>query len=487
MARCQLCDTQLINDQCPQLNCRARMGGAAANAGAGMGAPVAALPVIPDNGIGDNAILDDEDLQNVRRVWDARHKAGGAVAEIVTLCGFPTAGKSWTAERMIAELERRSWHVARDPRSPEPDMRGNMIDTMVLGQTTNLLVHAIGRGDGSRPIELIDLPGEFFRKALLNADERASELADIPYSLIAAIALSDKVIFALPADAIVFGTLISAELKAITNSSDRNEAAEEIESRDMDGLLGEREALLAQMKAMQKQGTRQTADYKQAELRFGVISRQLFESQMYLQEAKNRQFTRFMERVLGRAAFLVHRLGRDRLFETPPERWFDGFGSVEARDLPRLNVFCMAALTKADRVLPLCSEKYGGLPYCADWESLPERHDFLARLQAAGWIEPLRALLRDPRMLMARISPTLVAKFDRWMQVTRFEWVSADWQGDGWSTIYDKSHSHAGIVQLVDWLTMRQRRPNPADPVLRQLDRLRAKAEGRVYEGHGAV
>ena len=486
MARCTLCDNELVDGQCRTPGCKANP--ASMGSGPAGGNTDRTTQLGSETGVAllgpDRAVI-DTDLAVVRRVWESRRKANGATTEIVTLCGFPTAGKSWTAERIIAEMEERVWHVARDPRSPKPSTRGLMIGTLILGQTFELLVHSIGKADGSRPIDLIDVPGEFFRNAIPQDD--ADSIVNIPYSLIAAIALSDKVIFALPADAIVFGTLISSELRSIGNARRKNSAADKIEQRDLEELGTRREQLVLQMEALEEEGKHNSPEYSKLKEQLVTVSQDLFETQMYSQEANNRLFTLFMERVLGRAAFLVHALTREKLFDTPPERWFDEFDGVAARDLPKLNVFCMAALTKADRVLPLCTDTYGSLAYCNDWERLPERQHFLDRLNKAGWTRTLRSLLRDPRMLMARMSPNLVSKFDRWMQVTQYEWVSADWQGDGWSNVFDKSHDHAGIVQLVNWLTMSARRPDPRDPILRDLDRLRAGAEGRTYEERDAV
>lgn len=489
MARCALCDSELVDGQCRTTDCNANPD-SATGPGQAAGNTGRSTQLGSETGLtvlGQDRAVVDKDLAVVRRIWEARHKAKGATTEIVTLCGFPTAGKSWTAERMIATLEERVWHVTRDPRSPEPSTRGLMTGTLILGQTFDLLVHSVGQPDGSRPIDLIDVPGEFFREAIRKAEDDATGIVNIPYSLIAAIALSDKVIFALPADAIVFGTLISAELRSIGNARRKNQAADTIEERDLEALGLQRERLVLQMEALEDKEEQNSAGYRELKKSFETVSKDLFETQMYSQEVNNRLFTLFMERVLGRAAYLVHRLGREKLFETPPERWFDGFDGIVARDLPRLNVYCMAALTKADRVLPLCTDKYAGLPYCHDWERLPERQHFLDRMDKAGWTAQLRSLLRDPRMLMARISPALVTKFDRWMQVTQYEWVSADWQGDGWSNVFDTAHDHAGIAQLVDWLTMPARRPDPRDPILRELDRLRAMAEGRKYKEREAI
>ncbi|MEW4449079.1 hypothetical protein [Qipengyuania sp. JC766] len=424
--------------------------------------------------------FEDDDLERIYRRWSAWKRNPDQV-EFVTVFGFPTAGKTWLTARLLEKLPERGWDRTIDPILGSANLYDYITAYRSIGQTRNLLVHAVvpqGSGD-EKHIELVDIPGEFVRR--LVEEPRAAP----PLSLIAALAMSDRVIIAVPSDVCVLGSLVAAGIQDNPKGRDRQSIVEEIERRDDLDLDRRRAELAERIAELRKGDALEGEEYSAAWKEYEDVSVQLVEKIVLYEHARLLQFADRMNDVFGQVAHVLDRFGRDGLFDekTDPDTWLRDFDPLDALKLPPISSTSFAALTKADRVVPLLTDALGGLPQCEEWRDLPERKVFYDRLCEAGWNDTLGARVGDPRLVVSLLNPKLLNRFDRWLPRMQYEWASADWESGDWAIEMDMSHPDAGVDRLCDWLLGDQSIPKAPWAIHDQLARIRAGIEGRDRQG----
>ena len=418
----------------------------------------------------------DAQLARLRDLHQRRAR-GELACEFITICGFPTAGKTWLTPRLKSDLiARRGWSYEADEREHAQTEREILAGIKSMGQTEDLLIHSLtpGRGLAGTSIKLIDIPGEYLRRLA-----EPGEDADLPLALLVALAISDRIILTLPSDVCVIGSLIHRAIAAETDPRRKKARSAEVLDRDTNRLAVDRQELAERLRDMRDAEQEQSTDYATAFATFKDVSIQLSQTLLAEQWTKLSRFATRIRRVIGRAAYLGHTVGRDKIFDLPPESWISATANLEDRDTIALTQGSYAVLTKADRVLPLLTERDYGLNPCAEWDYLPERTENAAALADSGWRDQLAPHVGDPRLLLATIMPELVAQFDTWLPNMRYEWASADWQAGDWSIELDMDNQCVGITQLSDWLCDGAPAITASQRAVASVARLRTMIEGR--------
>ena len=460
---CQDC-AQPLNaaGYCPTVGCPGYLDPAQAQSA--VGRPVAA-PVQSSQG-------DEAQLATLKALQDQRLR-GENDFEFVTICGFPTAGKSWLTPRIEDVLtERRGWSADMDDSESPGSAMERKIGTKSMGQTRGLLIHSLDPGHGQQgtSIKLIDIPGERLRQLIESTDD-----AGLPASLLAALALADRIVLTLPSDVCIIGTLIHRDITSDPDLASRKRRVEEINQRDEAVLEGRRNDLADELRAMRDAGEAQTSAYAQLWAEFETVSVNLSEKRILDQWEKLALFARKIRRVMGRAAFIATRIGRDKFLDLPPERWLEGYSTQYDNRPVALTQGSYAVLTKADRVLPLLTD----MDHCDEWDFLPERTANREAMEQSGWRDALAPYIGDPRLLCSIVMPELVSQLDGWFPNLRYDWASADWQGGDWSIELDITHPHKGIEPLCDWLVDGAPAITASPRSIASVAKLRRMIEGR--------
>lgn len=408
-------------------------------------------------------------------------KQAGVETEIITFCGFPTAGKSWLSFRLMEEFSDLSlgYKVGKDRDTPEPSEAQRMAGIVEIGGTKQMLVHSLTPRDGSgRTILLIDIPGEFLTSLVEGNND-----AEIPLALVAALALSDRLILTLPSDVCVIGPLLHCEHRDAGSADERLARANAILAQKTDKMWDERAALASRIKAMREAGQEGSEEYARVFGEFREISINLSEKLIREQWVKLDVFRERVSNALGRAAHVVHKHGRNAFLDKPANTWLDGYSQAAAERLPPIHGGSLAVLTKADRVLPLLTDRDFKVKPGRDWPHLPERQANRDALQASGWRSALARHIGDPRLVLAMTLPKLVSQLDGWLPNMRYEWASAEWQASGWSVNMDLSHDHKGVRELAHWIARGGPDRTIAPAVMARIEAMRAKLEGRRSAG----
>lgn len=438
--KCQICGLPL-NDQglCTTPGCSA--------AAAGQSAPRASTA--PAAGAA-GAVDADAQLARLKTLYQRRQRKE-MDCEFVTICGFPTAGKTWLTPRLEKDLiNRRRWQAEMDEREADDSAANTIKGTKKMGGTGGLLIHHLEppRGKKARAIILIDIPGERFTELI-----EGSQGADLPLPLLAALAISDRIVLTLPSDVCVIGSLLHRDIHAEPDQYKRDKRVAEILGRDTDKLEKDREDLAAQLRDWRAgEDLTDEEEYAAAYAQFTAISLALNERRLLDQWEKLTLFGTRIRRVFGRASYLAYEIGRDRFFDLPADQWLADYDQKFEKYPRALTSGSYAVLTKADRVLPVLSGRDFGFKPGIEWEHLPERAANCATLEASGWSDALAPYISDPRLMLSMIMDDLVSKLDGWLPNLRYEWASADWQASGWSVEMDMGNDCAGITQLTDWL-----------------------------------
>ncbi|HEX4847180.1 MAG TPA: hypothetical protein VFV30_03470, partial [Novosphingobium sp.] len=436
------------------------------------------------------------------------------------------------------------------------------------------------RGGSGRTILLIDIPGEFLTSLVEGNND-----TEIPLALVAALALSDRLILTLPSDVCVIGPLLQCEHREAGSPDERLERANAILAQKTDKMWDERAALAGRLKALRAIGVETAQDMDRlsaagltgdtnkdhirqlaaahaagvesgehltrlfADRQAGTASDEDLQKLAAVQAAgfvSGEQWTQlfaacqaggaskedvrrlavayaagvengeqwtalsaafrdisislseklireqwvkldvFRERVsnaLGRAAHVVHKHGRNTFLDKPANTWLEGYSQAAAERLPPIHGGSLAVLTKADRVLPLLTDRDFGVKPGRDWPHLPERQANRDALQASGWRSALARHIGDPRLVLAMTLPKLVSQLDGWLPNMRYEWASAEWQASGWSVNMDLSHDHRGVRELAHWIARGGPDRTIAPAVLARIETMRAYLEGRESAG----
>jgi hypothetical protein len=358
-----------------------------------------------------------------------------------------------------------------DRESPGSSME-TLTGTKSMGQTEDLLIHSLAPATGQRgrPIKLIDIPGEYFRRLIDSQDN-----AGLPAELLAALTISDRIILTLPSDVCVIGTLVRTDITADPDVAARRERVDEITSRDEAGLETQRTELAEALRRMRAQNAADSPLYAEKWAEFSDVSIALSEKRILDQWDRLATFAKKIKRVMGRTAYIAYTIGRDKFLDLPPERWLDGYSQQhDERPVP-ITRGSYAVLTKADRVLPLIKDT----DHCPEWDFLPERAANRDAMEQSGWRDALAPYLGDPRLLLSMIMPTLVSQLDGWLPNMRYDWASADWQGGDWSIELDETHPHRGIEPLTDWLCDGAPAITASPRAIASVSKLRLMIEGR--------
>lgn len=468
-----------MTDYCPECWVPLRADGTCGNKDcaayqeAASGSPSAAAAPPPAAGLVVAPAPSNRDQLERLKALYTRRQSGEVDYEFVTICGFPTAGKTWLTPRIEDDLiNRRAWSTDMDDRESPGSSMETLTGTKSMGQTQDLLIHSFAPANGQRgrAIKLIDVPGESMRRMMDSSDD-----AGLPAELLAALVVSDRIILTLPSDVCVIGTLIQADIAADPDVPARKARALEIEKRDEVGLETQRNELADALRQMRRQNEANTAQYSEKWQLFTEVSVALSEKRLIDQWTRLATFAKKIKRVMGRTAYIADTIGRDKFFDLPPERWLDGYSQQhDERPVP-ITRGSYAVLTKADRVLPLINDT----DHCPEWDFLPERAANRDAMEQSGWRDALAPYLGDPRLLLSMIMPTLVSQLDGWLPNMRYDWASADWQGGDWSIELDETHPHRGIEPLTDWLCDGAPAITASPRAIASVSKLRLMIEGR--------
>ena len=271
----------------------------------------------------------DAQLARLRDLHQRRAR-GELGCEFITICGFPTAGKTWLTPRLKSDLiARRGWSYEADEREHAQTEREILAGIKSMGQTEDLLIHSLtpGRGLAGTSIKLIDIPGEYLRRLA-----EPGEDADLPLALLVALAISDRIILTLPSDVCVIGSLIHRAIAAETDPRRKKARSAEVLDRDTNRLAVDRQELAERLRDMRDAEQEQSTDYATAFATFKDVSIQLSQTLLAEQWTKLSRFATRIRRVIGRAAYLGHTVGRDKIFDLPPESWISATANLEDRD-----------------------------------------------------------------------------------------------------------------------------------------------------------
>ena len=371
----------------------------------------------------------------------------------ILLLGFFAGGKTWFLNRVKHELEAEGYNV-----SPPPPRNRTPV-----GRTNVAEIHHVRRNRGQvEPFAIVDIPGERLRDLV---DKNYSSIR----SVLAAMAMCDAMIVALPADEVLLSEDVSTEADRLGGAHEvllaRTKDDAELHPLALRAAELVREAggaVDAAISQRRGDGDSDERDQRALELLDRV-------NRLIIADADLAAFTHDV-------CFMTGLMSKLRQMGSLADPGFD-FRAIDpamvnlhigSRDYVRFSRPTFVALTKADLI------------------SNPD--PLIAALIRNGREKDISDTFHyDPLDTIHDMRPSLAAQFREWLQNVKFDFVTAFHQHDPHDTRINYNARHFGIRAVFGWINKARawdRRPRRERKAEERARRIRDLRDGRRRDSH---